>query len=102
MGSWLGRVALIKRNPLDFDELGSIVATETISGWGDFSQAAKVVDEDYGASTRVRHQKDGTALVMLLPNVQEPFLIEGPQLIEGGHEIVLVKHGGSWKIWAIG
>lgn len=46
-------------------------------------------------------QEDGTALVKLLPNVQEPFLIQGPQLIEGGHEIVLVKHGGSWGIWAM-
>lgn len=94
-------VMALKSNPLDLDELGSIVATETISRWGDFSQAAKAVDGDYGMSTLVRHQKDGTALVKLLPNVQEPFLVEGPQIIEGGHEIVLVKHGGSWKIWAM-
>lgn len=91
----------LSRNPLDFNELGSIVATETLSDWGDFSQAAKAVDGDYGASTLVRYQKDGTARVNLLPNVQEPILIEGPQIIEGGHEIVLVKHGGSWKIWAM-
>ena len=91
----------INRNPLDFNELGSIVAPETICGWEDFSQAAKAVDGDYGVSTRVRHQKDGTALVKLLPNVQEPILVEGPQIIEGGHEIVLVKRSGSWKIWAM-
>lgn len=94
-------VTALNHNPLDFNELGSIVATETISGWGDFSQAAKAVDGDCGVSTRVRYLSDGTALVKLLPNVQEPFLIEGPQLIEGGHEIVLVKHGGSWRIWAM-
>lgn len=94
-------VMALNRNPLDFNELGSIVATETISRWDDFSQAAKAVDGDYGMSTLVRHQKDGAALVKLLPNVQEPILVEGPQMIEGGHEIVLVKRGGSWKIWAM-
>lgn len=89
------------RNPLDLNELNSIVATETLFGWGDFSQAARIVDGDYGVSTRIRYQEDDAALVKLLPNVQDPFLIEGPQLIEGGREIVLVKRGGSWKIWAM-
>ena len=94
-------VTALNHNPLDFNELGSIVAAETISGWGNYSQAAKAVDGDYGVSTRVRYLSDGMALVKLLPNVQEPFLIEGPQLIEGGHEIVLVKRAGSWRIWAM-
>lgn len=52
-------------------------------------------------STLVRYQEDGSALVKLLPHVREPFLIEGSQLIEGGHEIVLVKQSGIWKIWAM-
>lgn len=47
------------------------------------------------------HQEDGSSLVKLLPNMREPLLIEGPQLIEGGHEIVLVKRNGIWKIWAM-
>lgn len=93
--------AALSRNPLDCGELASIVAVETVPGWGDFSQAAKMLDGDYGLSTRIRYQGDGAALVKLLPNVQEPFLIEEPQLIEGGHEIVLVKRGESWRIWAM-
>lgn len=93
--------AALSRNPLDCGELASIVAVETVPGWGDFSQVAKMLDGDYGLSTRIWYQGDGAALVKLLPNVQEPFLIEGPQLIEGGHEIVLVKRGESWRIWAM-
>lgn len=91
----------LSESPLDLSELNSLVARETICRWGDFSQAAKLLEGDYGMSTLVRHQDDGSALVKILPNVQEPFMIEGPQLIEGGHEIVLVKQGGIWKIWAM-
>ena len=50
-------------------------------------------------SSRVRHLKDGAVLVKLLPNVREAFTIEGPQITEGGHEVVLVKRNGTWKIW---
>ena len=89
------------RRPLDLNELNSLVARETICRWGDFSQAAGLLEGDHGMSTHVRHQEDGSALVKLLSHVRESFLIEGPQLIEGGHEIVLVKQGGIWKIWAM-
>lgn len=89
------------RSPLDLNEINSLVARETIRRWGNYSQAAELLEGDYGMGTLVRHQEDGSALVKLLPNVQEPFLIEGPQLIEGGHEIILVKRGGIWKIWSM-
>lgn len=89
------------RRPLDLSELNSLVARETILRWGDYLQAAELLKGDYGMSTLVRYQEDGSALVKLLPNVREPLLIEGPQLIEGGHEIVLVKRNGIWKIWAM-
>ena len=89
------------RKPLDLSELNSLVARETILRWGDYLQAAELLEGDYGMSTLVRYQEDGSALVKLLPNVREPLLIEGPQLIEGGHEIVLVKRNGIWKIWAM-
>lgn len=89
------------RKPLDLSELNSLVARETILRWGDYLQAAELLKGDYGMSTLVRYQEDGSALVKLLPNVREPLLIEGPQLIEGGHEIVLVKRNGIWKIWAM-
>ena len=89
------------RRPLDLDELNSLVARETIHGWGDYLQAAELLEGDYGMSTLVRYQEDGSALVKLLPNVQDPFLIEGLQLIECGHEIVLMKQNGIWKIWAM-
>lgn len=89
------------RRPLGLNVLNSLVAWETIPRWGDFSQAAELLEGDYGMSTLVRHQEDGSALVKLLPHVREPFLIEGSQLIEGGHEIVLVKQGDIWKIWAM-
>lgn len=89
------------RRPLGLNVLNSLVAWETIPRWGDFSQAAELLEGDYGMSTLVRHQEDGSALVKLLPHVREPFLIEGSQLIEVGHEIVLVKQGGIWKIWAM-
>lgn len=89
------------RRPLDLNELNSLVARETICRWGDFSQAAGLLEGDHGMSTLVRHQEDGSALVKLLSHVREPFLIEGPQLIESGHEIVLVKQGGIWMIWAM-
>lgn len=91
----------LSRRPLDLSELNSLVARETILRWGDYLQAAELLKGDYGMSTLVRYQKDGSALVKLLPNVREPLLIEGPQLIEGGHEIVLVKRNGIWKIWAM-
>ena len=43
-----------------------------------------IFEDDCGVSSRVRHLKDGAALVKLLPNVREAFTIEGPQIIEGG------------------
>lgn len=89
------------RRPLELNVLNSLVAWETIPRWGDFSQVAELLEGDYGMSTLVRYQEDGSALVKLLPNVREPLLIEGPQLIEDGHDIVLVKQGGIWKIWAM-
>ena len=89
------------RRPLDLSELNSLVARETILRWGDYLQAAELLKGDYGMSALVRYQEDGSALVKLLPNVREPLLIEGPQLIEGGHEIVLVKQGDIWVIWAM-
>ena len=92
---------VLGRSSLDLNELNSLVAQETICRWGDYSQAVGLLEGDYGISTLVRHQEDGSALVKLLSNVQEPFLIKGPQLIEGGHEIILVKRGGIWKIWSM-
>lgn len=91
----------LSRRPLDLNELNSLVARETICRWDNYLQAAELLEGDYGMSALVMYQEDGSALAKLLPNVREPFLIEGPQLIEGGHDIVLVKRSGIWKIWAM-
>lgn len=91
----------LSSKPFDLVALRSLVAPDIFGKWGDFAQAAMVFEGDCGMSSRVRHLKDGAALVKLLPNVQEAFLIEGPQVIEGGHEIVLVERNGTWKIWAM-
>ena len=90
----------LSSKPFDHAALKSLVAPEIFAQWGDFTQAAMIFEDDCGVSSRVRHLKDGAVLVKLLPNVREAFTIEGPQIIEGGHEVVLVKRNGTWKIWA--
>ena len=89
----------LSSKPFDHAALKSLVAPEIFAQWGDFTQAAMIFEDDCGVSSRVRHLKDGAVLVKLLPNVREAFTIEGPQIIEGGHEVVLVKRNGTWKIW---
>lgn len=90
----------LSSKPFDHAALKLLVAPEIFAQWGDFTQAAMIFEDDCGVSSRVRHLKDGAVLVKLLPNVREAFTIEGPQITEGGHEVVLVKRNGTWKIWA--
>lgn len=95
----LSFVNLLEEEDLNVDALKKLVAPWTIKDWGDFSDASNELKKySIGMSLEIKYGDDGrTAIVKLLPNVDEPFSITEPQMIEGG-SMTLVRFFGNWKV----
>lgn len=94
-------LSLLASHPLDSDALRKVTAPWTWLRWGDFSEAAaKYASFRYPAfSTCVQHEGGlNYAQIKLFENVEEPFVITEPQLVEAISFVTLGKLHGEWKV----
>lgn len=87
--------------PLDIEALRGQTAFWTWDDWGDFSEAADLYGtfKQPGFSSRVLHEGGADwAQIKIFENVEKPFEIETPQLIEGISFVTLRRVFGEWKV----
>lgn len=104
---------LKKENP-SLELLRSMVYISTLKDWGDFSQATNFYRgiPNPGLSSRVRYnEKKDVAYIRILPNTEDIFIIETPQIITDLYQITLMKDNqlgvndsifNGWKVFAMG
>lgn len=95
----------LSRIPLHRKALKRLTHPFTWSAWGDFSVAQKYFLQipNPGWSTKVRYSEDkALAYVRVFPRVEEAICLDTPHLMNGIHEISLVKWWGKWRIYSLG
>lgn len=95
-------VNLLREEVLRIDRLEKLVAPWTIKDWDEFGDASNLMKKhSLGMSLKIGYSDDANiAIVELLPNVDEPFSITKPQIIESG-SMTLVRVSGNWKVLEI-
>lgn len=85
--------------------LDSLIFSTTKEDWGDYSNAKdfyKSINK-IGLSTKVRYNDKHTmAYVRIFQNVDEPFTINSPHIIDELYEITFVIENNEWKIYSMG
>ncbi len=92
---------LIQADKLDYAAISKLVSVEALNGWGYFTYAANMFAGPHGISNVVRHPEEDSAIVKFFPNVEEPFFISTPQIVQGGRELVFKRDAEGWKVWAL-
>lgn len=95
----------LKKEPLKSSELRKLVSPSVRRAWGNFSEAQAFYNSipNPGVSSKVRFDSQRKfACVRVFPNVNNPFIVETPHILNEIYEITLIKWRKEWRIYSFG